>query len=98
MEFKIIWSPQAIDDLEGLIRFICRDDPLAAERLGFKIVDRINTLSLQPSLGPVVMRQAGSSIRRLLVVPFQIFYRPSPRLRMIEILKIWHSARGRSPL
>lgn len=96
MEFKIIWSPEAIDDLEALIRFIAGHNPGAALQLANKIVDRAGALATQPKIGSLTRK--GSNVRRVLASPFWIFYRVHLRSRSIHILRVWHTARDGSPL
>lgn len=97
MEFQITWSPQAIDDLEELIGFISANNPVAARALAFRIVDRIESLARHPLLGSVFLTRPRWPIRKLLVVPFQVFYTIHRPDREVKILRIWHSAR-RDPI
>jgi len=40
MGWKIIFAPQALEELEQIVRFIAQDDPQAAIRFGDYLVDR----------------------------------------------------------
>ena len=44
MGCKIIFSPQAIADLESVVRFIAKDNPDAAVRVGRALIDRVAML------------------------------------------------------
>jgi plasmid stabilization system protein ParE len=48
MGCKIIFSPQAIADLEEVVRFIAKDDPAAAVRIGNVLIDRVAILENFP--------------------------------------------------
>ena len=41
MGCKIIFSPQAIVDLESVVRFIAKENPDAAARVGRALIDRV---------------------------------------------------------
>ena len=41
MGFKIVFTKPAIADLEGLVSFIARDNPQAAERFGYEIIAKV---------------------------------------------------------
>jgi plasmid stabilization system protein ParE len=40
MGWKIIFAPQALEELEQIVRFIAKNDPQAAIRFGDYLVDR----------------------------------------------------------
>jgi len=42
MGCKIIFSPQAIADLESVVRFIAKENPDAAVRVGNALIDRVS--------------------------------------------------------
>lgn len=50
---QVIYSPNAIANLEGLHRFLAEKNPEAATRALRTIRDRMRTLSRFPRLGPV---------------------------------------------
>ena len=51
MGWKIIFAPQALEELEQIVRFIARDNPDAAIRFGDYLVDRAESLANFPELG-----------------------------------------------
>ena len=51
MGWKIIFAPQALEELEQIVRFIAQDDPRAAIRFGDYLVDRAESLTNFPELG-----------------------------------------------
>jgi plasmid stabilization system protein ParE len=53
MGWKIIFAPQALEELEQMVRFIARDDPQAAIRFGDYLVDRAESLTNFPELGTI---------------------------------------------
>lgn len=41
MGYKVIFAPQALEELEQIIRFIAQDDPAAAERAFSRVARKV---------------------------------------------------------
>lgn len=74
MGCKVIFSPHAIADLESAVRFIAKDNPDAAMRVGNALIDRVSILENFPLLGSLYPKRLG--VRRLVSRPYIIYYRP----------------------
>jgi plasmid stabilization system protein ParE len=98
MAIKIIWSEPALGDLASLTEFIAEDNPSAAEKTGMAILKRIANLKKYPSMGRVVPEIGRQDVRELVNRPFRIIYRLDRNQAFIEILRIWHGARGEPEL
>jgi toxin ParE1/3/4 len=98
MDYKIIFSGPAIDDLEGIVRFIARDNQPAAGRFGGKLIASVRPLATFPRLGRVVPEQTDENIREIILNPYRIFYRVKDEARVVEIIRFWHAARGEPQL
>ena len=94
MGFKIVFTKPAIADLEGLVVFISQDNPQAAERFGFEIIAKAEKLDQFPFLGRVVPEFKVEIIREIIHRPYRIVYRVRAEQKLIEILRVWHAARG----
>ena len=90
MGCKIIFSPQAIADLEEVVRFIAKDDRAAAVRIGNALIDRVEILENFPLLGAPYPKRPG--VRKLVSRPYLIFYRPRLEEKSVDILCYWHGA------
>jgi plasmid stabilization system protein ParE len=44
MDFQVVWTDPALADLQEVVVYISKDDPVAAERVGNGIVDHVETL------------------------------------------------------
>jgi toxin ParE1/3/4 len=87
----VIYAPEAERDLETITAFIAKDNPRAAERFGFRLINRVELLGSFPKLGrPVPEKQ---TVRVLAEGPVRIYYRLGPGERSIEILRFWHTSR-----
>src|ERR1700758_2143953 len=94
MGFKIVFTRPAIADLEALVEFIARDNPPAAEKFGFEIIEKVAKLDALPFFGRVVPEFKIDNIREVIHRPYRIVYRVHEAADVIEILRVWHAARG----
>lgn len=98
MAYPLIWSPMARLDLRDLLAYIAEDDPVAAQNFARGVVDVIERLAEFPQSGRVVPEFGENSIREVIRRPCRIVYRVRTEVRQIEIVRIWHAARGRPEL
>lgn len=90
MGCKIIFSPQAIVDLESVVGFIAKENPEAAVRIGDALIDRVTILEDFPLLGSKYPKRPG--VRKLVSKPYVIFYRFREKENAVDILRYWHGA------
>lgn len=89
---KILWSPEARDDLSGIFEHILADDPGAAAAL----IDRIETLVDRLREHPALGRPGAVDGTRELAVTgssYIVAYRADDRRRAVHILAVRHGAR-----
>ncbi len=94
MDFKIILSQPAIQDLRDLVSHIARDHPAAAENLGVALIHQTRKLASFPELGRRAPDVEDASIREIVFKSYRIFYRINPQQRVVEVIRFWHGARG----
>lgn len=94
MAFKLIWSPAALFDLKGIAAFIAEDSPSAAERFVSNLFQAVERLADYPESGRIVPEFADPDLREIIRRPCRIVYRVDRRKGRIEIVRVWHSARG----
>jgi len=98
MAYQLIWSPTARLDLHDLLAYIAEDDPLAARNFARGVFGAIERLAEFPESGRVVPEFSEPSIREVIRRPCRIVYRVQAEVRQVEIVRVWHSARGRPAL
>ena len=86
---KLLYTPEAISDLQRLREFIAEKNPEAAERVGFQLVTDISKLASLPYIGRKVLRapnpemvrdlSAGAYIIRYLILDDEV-----------HILRVWY--------
>jgi addiction module RelE/StbE family toxin len=91
MGCKIIFSPQAIADLEAAVNFIAGENPEAAARVGNALIDRVTILENFPLIGSPYRKRPG--VRKLVSPPYLIFYRFREAENAVDILRYWHGSR-----
>ena len=96
MGCKIIFSPQALADLESAVRFIATQNPDAAVRVGDALIDRVAILENFPLIGSLYPKRPG--VRKLVSRPYIIYYRARLQEGCVDILRYWHGARSEPEL
>jgi toxin ParE1/3/4 len=87
---KIVWSPQAGNDLLMLYRYIAKENPRAARALHSRIISRVLLLLKTPNIG----RTGRVGGTRELVVSGTSYIIPYRILDdNIQILRVYHTAR-----
>jgi toxin ParE1/3/4 len=91
VDYRILYSQRALNDLAEIIGHIAEDDANAASRFGSSLLDHLDLLTRFPRMGGIIRERA--RVRKLLHSPFLIYYRVDEDKREIEILHFRHSAR-----
>jgi toxin ParE1/3/4 len=94
MDYRVILSPRAIQDLESIVRYIALDNPQRAESFGQELIDATKVLRRFPEMGRVVPGLRGTGAREMIHRPFRIVYRVNHQKQTVEVSRFWHGARG----
>jgi toxin ParE1/3/4 len=94
MACKLIWSPLSRDDLRGIVIFIAQDSPRRAEAFGYRLIMQVDVLQEHPEIGRVVPEHRDPKIREIIFKPYRIVYRHDSQKDLVEIIRVWHAARG----
>ena len=94
MDFQIVWTLRSRQDLRNIASFIAKDNPTAALKFGDLIFARVDMLEKFPEIGRIVPERNQPYIREIVVKPYRIVYRLLKSEKLIEILRVWHGARG----
>jgi plasmid stabilization system protein ParE len=74
MGFKVILTPQSLDDLENIVMFIAKDNPDRARSFGNELINRALSAANFPELGRVVPEIGTSSVREIVFGSYRIIY------------------------
>ena len=94
MDFRIVWSPNSRADLKSIVSFIAEEDPLTAQKFGFKIIERVEQAAKFPESGRIVPEFGNPTVRELIVNSYRIAYRVNTDAKEIDIARVWHAKRG----
>jgi plasmid stabilization system protein ParE len=88
---RLIWSPQAASDLQGICEFIGRDSPVYARLQAQRILSVVESLPRFPRSGRMVPEIDDPLLRERIVGPYRVIYRL--KTDAIEIVTVLHGAR-----
>lgn len=91
MDYKVIWSDMAIEDLRSIFDDLSEHQPQAATGVLTKIIERVETLDRFPSAGDVYRKQG--PIRQVFSGVYRIFYHVDEGQKRVEILAVRHGSR-----
>lgn len=88
---RLVWAPQAIQDVEAIRAHIARDSIDYADLAVGRIVAAVERLADHPRSGRVVPEFGDESIREVIHGSYRIVYRL--RHDVVEIATVFHGAR-----
>lgn len=88
---KIVWSAEAVKNLQEIKRYIEKDSFFYAERLVRQIYDKATVLLQHPEFCKPVSIQGDITIRRLLHKSYRVIY--FVREDIVYIIAVFHQAR-----
>jgi len=94
MAYKLIWSPTASEDLRHLVLYIATDSPERAAAFGLRLIERVERLQGSPEMGRRVPERQDPCLREIIVRPYRVIYRVTHERQLLEIVRVWHAARG----
>lgn len=94
MACRITWSPSARLDLLDLKDYISLDSPEIAKRFIASLFKAVERLEEFPLSGRVVPEFEDEQLREIIRKPCRIVYRLNSDNSVIEIVRVWHAARG----
>ena len=75
MARTLVWSPEAIEDVEAIAAYIERDSSWYAKAVVSKLVETAESIPEYPQIGRVVPELGDSNIRERLVHRYRLIYR-----------------------
>ncbi len=88
---QIIWSPQALRDIEAIRAYIAEDSPHVAELVVGRIVKAVERLEAFPKSGRKVPERNDPEIREVIEAPYRIVYRI--RVGAVEVATVFRASR-----
>lgn len=91
MAAELIWSGEALDDIDALAQFIGRDSPHHAQRVVEALLDLGDVIVAHPLAGRSVPELGDVNVRERFLYSYRVIY--EVRLDRIEVLAVLHGRR-----
>lgn len=91
MDLKVVWSPEAIEDVESIAEYIGRDSEFYAGAVATKIIQMARSIESFPWMGRVVPELEEEKIRERFVYSYRVVYQV--QATRILIVAVIHGAR-----
>jgi len=91
MAQTLIWSNEALDDINSIAEYIYRDSPYHAQRVVERIFEMGLSLPEQPQLGRVVPEMGNPGVRERFIYSYRLIY--EIKAHEIHILAVIHGKR-----
>ena len=88
---SVIWSPQAVRDLEAIHAYISDESVRYADLVVGRLVSAVERLQVFPESGRIVPELADPAIREVIVGSYRVVYRL--RSDRVEIATVFRAAR-----
>lgn len=95
MALALVWSPEAIEDIESIASYIERDSVWYARAVASKIVETAEAIPDYPELGRIVPEIGDAAIRERFVHSYRIIYRVESE--RIVVAAVIHGSRLLQP-
>jgi plasmid stabilization system protein ParE len=93
MAYEVVWSNEAINDLENIAEYINKDSLINAKIVVTKFVDLIGNLGHHPKLSSIVQELNKDNIRQKLVYDWRVIYKVDDKSKRVIVLTIIHGKR-----
>lgn len=91
MDYRVLFSQKALNDLSEIVGYVAWDDAEAASRFGDALLDYVNLLGRFPRMGNVIRKR--SLVRKLVHSPVLVYYKIDEEKRIVNILHFRHGSR-----
>jgi plasmid stabilization system protein ParE len=98
-EIELSWSPEALEQLEFIFKYVAERDPEAAARLIQRLDELAEGIVFTPEIGRMVPEYGRPDLRERIHGQRHKRYRLIYRVRPgeIEIVAVWHTSREKLP-
>ncbi len=91
MDYRLLFTQRALDDLAEITGHIAEDDSESAVRFGSTLLDHIELLRRFPRMGGTIRER--SRVRKLSHSPILVYYQIREERHIVEILHLRHASR-----
>ena len=91
MDYRLLFTQRALNDLSEIVGHIARDDDEAASRFGNALLDHVDLLGRFPRMGRIIRQR--SRVHKLVHSPILVYYQIHEERRLVEVLHFRHGSR-----
>jgi len=91
MEYRVTWSPEAVEDLESIAEYIERDSSFYAQSVVSKILETSRNVKEFPLIGRVLPEIGDENIRERFIYSYRLVY--EIKQQRILIVAVIHGKR-----
>jgi toxin ParE1/3/4 len=91
MDYRVEWSPRAVEDLEAIAEYIAADSPAYAATVVKTVLNTANNFSRFPFSGRVVPELGDENIREWFAYSYRMIYRVDSQV--VTVAAIVHGKR-----
>ena len=91
MDYEVVWSPEAAEDLVSIAEYIGRDSEFYASAVVTKVLETAQSAGKFPLIGRIVPEREDETIRERFVYSYRLIYRVTTQ--QILITAIIHGKR-----
>lgn len=90
MDIKVVWSPEAIEDLESIADYISKDPEFYAQAVVTKILAVARNIKDFPLIGRIVPELGTGNIRERFVYSYQLVYQKNKNRILVKAVNRKH--------
>jgi plasmid stabilization system protein ParE len=96
---KLVFAPQALDDIEVASRWWHSNRPAAPELLDRELLAVLALLQSAPLSGALLRSERLPGVRRVPLprARYLLYYRSIEEADTVRVLRLWHASRGTTP-
>ena len=91
MDLRVVWSPEAIEDVEAIAEYIGRDSLFYARAVATKVVEMTKSIETFPRIGRIVPELGDDKIRERFIYSYRVVYKVEEN--QILIVAVIHGRR-----
>jgi toxin ParE1/3/4 len=96
MGYRVVWSPEAVEDVESIAEYISKDSAFFARAVVTKILGYAKFLAEFPTIGRMVPEYGNKDVRERIVYSYRLIYNISGKT--ITIVAVIHGRRMLEPI
>jgi len=91
VDYRLLYTQKALNDLAEIVGHIAEEDAQAASRFGSSLLDHIDLLTRFPRMGGAIRKRR--RVRKLLHSPILVYYQVHEDTHVVEVLHLRHGVR-----